>query len=338
MDSTPFSSYRIDDRSYVSFIKREIHNLVLNIGFSSQRGGEVDIIVSELTSNLIKYSNGGELLYRTAIDGGGKFFEIYCIDSGPGIANVSHMMQDGNSSSGTRGEGLGAVRRLSSRFQIYSLAGWGTIAYSRVYATEPDVTPARAAAVFNVVNVCCPGESVSGDGFYVKENGAGFTVFVADGLGHGINAWEAAQAAIAVFKECPEQSPAEVLRYIHPLVKKTRGLVATVAKLDVRSAEWKLCGIGNISTRIYTGLACRNYTPYNGIIGHNIPRTLNDSVVTMEKHQALIMHSDGLRTRWNLNDLPALLKYDPAMIAGVLFKDNARRTDDMTVLAAKLSI
>lgn len=337
MDSTPFSTYRIDDRSYISFIKREIHNLVANIGFSSQRGGEVDIIVSELTSNLIKYSNGGELLYRTGIDGGGKFFEVYCLDNGPGIAQVSHMMQDGISSSGTRGEGLGAIRRLSSRFQLYSLPGWGTVAYSRVYATEKEPMAVRAAASFNVVNVCSPGESVSGDGYFVKESTGGFTVFLADGLGHGINAWQAAQEAIAVFRECPEQSPAEILRYMHPMVKKTRGLVATIAKLDVRSAEWKMCGIGNISTRVYTGLACRNYTPYNGIIGHNIPRTLNDSVVPVERHQALVMHSDGLRTRWNLNELPALLKYDPAMIAGVLFKDNARRTDDMTVLACKLS-
>ncbi|PHK25497.1 hypothetical protein VF13_42520 [Nostoc linckia z16] len=338
MDSTPFSSYRIDDRSYVSFVKREIHNLVVNFGFSSQRAGEVDIIVSELTSNLIKYAAVGELLYRTGIDEGGKFFELFCLDSGPGITNISRMMQDGNSSSGTLGEGLGAIKRLSSVFQLYSGAGWGTVAYCKVSEQAVPQVPRKKLADFGVVNVCSPGEMVSGDGYFVKQSRDSLLVFMADGLGHGMNAWEAAQEAIAALQQCREESPAEMLRYIHPLVKKTRGLVATIAVLNLASAQWKLCGIGNISTRIYTGLQCKNYTPYNGIVGHNIPRTLNDSVVPVEKHQALVMHSDGLRTRWNLNELPALLKYNPSLIAGVLFKDNARRNDDMTILAGKITI
>lgn len=337
MDSTPFSSYRIDDRSYVSFVKREIHNLVVNFGFSSQRAGEVDIIVSELTSNLIKYAAVGELLYRTGIDEGGKFFEMFCLDGGPGITNISRMMQDGNSSSGTLGEGLGAIKRLSNVFQLYSRPGWGTVAYCKVNESAlPQVR--KKLADFGVVNVCSPGEMVSGDGYFVKQSRDGLLVFMADGLGHGMNAWEAAQEAISALQQCREESPAAMLRYIHPLVKKTRGLVATIAVLNLASAQWKLCGIGNISTRIYTGLQCKNYTPYNGIVGHNIPRTLNDSVVPVEKHQALVMHSDGLRTRWNLNELPALLKYNPSVIAGVLFKDNARRNDDMTILAGKIMI
>jgi anti-sigma regulatory factor (Ser/Thr protein kinase) len=338
MDSTPFSSYRIDDRSYVSFVKREIHNLVVNFGFSSQRAGEVDIIVSELTSNLIKYAAVGELLYRTGIDEGGKFFEMFCLDGGPGITNISRMMQDGNSSSGTLGEGLGAIKRLSSVFQLYSRPGWGTVAYCKVNELAVPQVAKKKVADFGVVNVCSPGEMVSGDGYFVKQSREGLLVFMADGLGHGMNAWEAAQEAISALQQCREESPAEMLRYIHPLVKKTRGLVATIAVLNLSSAQWKLCGIGNISTRIYTGLQCKNYTPYNGIVGHNIPRTLNDSVVPVEKHQALVMHSDGLRTRWNLNELPALLKYNPSLISGVLFKDNARRNDDMTILAGKITI
>src|SRR6187402_992042 len=100
MDNT-FSSYKIDDRSLVAFIKREIHNLALASGFGTHRAGEIDIIISELTSNLIKYAGSGELLYRVSNEIGKKAIEIYCLDDGAGIDNVNKIMADGYSSANT---------------------------------------------------------------------------------------------------------------------------------------------------------------------------------------------------------------------------------------------
>ena len=338
MDDAVFLSYKIDDRSYVSYIKREIHNLVVAEGFGSQKIGEVDIVVSELTSNLVKFAVEGQLLYRIGTDDEGVFFEIYCIDNGSGIRNLSRMMQDGASSSATLGQGLGAITRLSHTSNVYTLPNWGTVVYSKIYKQDVTATALKKGIELGAVQVCCPGETVCGDGYAVKKMGNGYQFFMGDGLGHGVHAHEAANEAIAAFKECKEKSPAEVLRYINMSVKKTRGLVATVAYLNYETQKWLMCGIGNISTSLYTGLSSKNYTPYNGIVGHNIPRTLNDSVSEVEKYQMLIMHSDGLRTRWNLSDLPGILKYDPNIISAVLYKDNARHNDDMTVFAAKINL
>ena len=338
MDDTVFFNYKIGDRSYVSFIKREIHNVVLGGGFSTQKIGEIDIIVSEITSNLIKFAEEGELVYRLDSDENGSFFELYCLDNGKGIRNLSRMIQDGMSSSNTLGQGLGAIDRLSDNSTIYTLPDWGTVVYSRVYKNETPSVSRKKDFDFGAVQVCYPGEKVCGDGYNVKKIGNGYQFFMGDGLGHGSNAHEAAQESIAAFKECRERSPAEVIRYIHQRAKKTRGLVGTIAYLDYDAQKWLMCGVGNISTSLYTGVTAKNYTPYNGIIGHNIPRTLNDSLLTLEKYQTLIMHSDGLRTRWNLTDLPGILKYDPNIIAAVLYKDNARHNDDMTVFAAKINL
>jgi anti-sigma regulatory factor (Ser/Thr protein kinase) len=338
MDDAVFLNYKIEDRSYVSYIKREIHNLVVAEGFSSQKIGEIDIVVAELTSNLVKFAETGELLYRISADENGTFFEVHCIDNGKGIRNLARMMQDGMSSSDTLGQGLGAIDRLSDASAIYTNTDWGTVVHSKVYKKELPHSERKKAIDLGAVQVCCPGERVCGDGYALKKVDNGYQFFMGDGLGHGINAHEAAQEAIKAFKECREKSPAEVLRYIHQSVKKTRGLVATIAHLDIVSQKWSICGIGNISAIIYTGLTAKNYTPYNGIIGHNIPRTLNDSVQDLEKYQTLIMHSDGLRTRWNLTDLPGILKYDPSIIAAVLYKDNARHNDDMSVFVAKINM
>ena len=112
--------------------------------------------------------------------------------------------------------------------------------------------------------------------------------------------------------------------------------VATIASVDYKSETWNICGIGNINTRIYMGLENKTYTPYNGIIGHNIPRTLNSTTVPYLKHQIIIMHSDGLKTRWNLNDLISIIKQGPGLIASSLYKDNMRGTDDATILVGKI--
>ncbi|MFP9097883.1 SpoIIE family protein phosphatase [Flavobacterium sp. RHBU_24] len=338
MDNTVLLSYKIDDRSYVSFIKREIHNLVTGAGFSPQKVGEVDIVVSEITSNLIKFAETGELLYRLAVDEKGSFFELYCLDKGKGIRNLSRMMQDGISSTDTLGQGLGAIERLSNASSVFTLPDWGTVIYSKIYQKEATTVEKQGAINFGSVQVCCPGETVCGDGYSVKKIGKGLQFFMGDGLGHGINAHEAVTEAIAAFNDCRETSPVQVLRHIHENVKKTRGLVVTIAYLDFTSQKWLLCGVGNISALLYTGLMAKNYTPYNGIVGHNIPRTLNDSVLDLQRYQTLIMHSDGLRTRWNLADLPGILKYEPNMIASALYKDNARHNDDMTVFVAKINI
>ncbi len=337
MDDAVFANYKIDDRSYVSYIKREIHHLVTGKGFSPNKVGEVDIVIAELTSNLIKFADEGVLLYRTGYDEAGDFFEVFCMDNGHGISDLAKMLRDGVSTSDTLGQGLGAIKRLSHSSSIYTLPGWGTIMYSRVYKTE--VAPGKPGMVdLGAVQVCCPGETVCGDGYSMKKIGNGMQFLMGDGLGHGVNAHEAAIAAIKAFKSCRELSPAEVLRHIHENVKKTRGLVATVAYVDFTAKKWHMCGVGNISTVLLTGLYGKAHTPYNGIVGMNIPRTLNDTMLDLEKYQTLIMHSDGLRSRWNLTSLPGILKHDPNVIAAALYKDNARFNDDMSVLAAKINV
>jgi hypothetical protein len=49
----------------------------------------------------------------------------------------------------------------------------------------------------------------------------------------------------------------------------------------------------------------------------------------------LIMHSDGLQTRWDLSAYPGLLARKPALIGGVLFRDFQRQRDDGSVAVVK---
>lgn len=334
-----FHSYKIEDRSHLSFIKREIHNAVAQAGFASQRAGEIDIIVSELCSNVVKHANGGELLYRL-ISGneGNVHFELYSLDNGPGTNDIHRYMKDGLSSTNTLGHGLGSIKRLSNFFQIYSLEGWGTVAYTQVALKTVKPRHARENKFnYRVIQTCVAGEQSCGDGYLVKETNDHTWVFVGDGLGHGIHAHEAVEAARNVVITSKETDPVAILRDIHASVKKTRGLVASIAILDHDLKLWKICGVGNIHTRLCQGLTAKNYMAHNGIVGLNIPGNLKAYEVALEDYQWLTFCSDGIKTRWDVSRYPSLLKYDPAIIAAVIFKDFSRRSDDSTILIGKVN-
>jgi len=338
MDNQPFVSYHIEERSFVAYIKREIHNLVKD-HFSVQRTGEIDIIVSELASNIVKYANRGELLYRFLTKEEKSIFEIIAIDNGPGIKDLPGMMKDGNSSSTTLGHGLGAIIRLSNFSQTYSQVNLGTITYCQVCSENTEEVPEEMdkKILIRALAIAKPGEEKCGDGFSIRKEGTRIKFMLADGLGHGILANQAAETAIQSFEQnSKHHEPSEILRYIHADVKKTRGLVATVVTLDTKEKDIRICGVGNIATRIYNGIVLKNNMPYNGIVGLNIPVTLNNTVTPMEKYQTIVLCSDGITTRWDIMKYPSILKYDPLIIAAAIYRDHGRKTDDMSVLVAKI--
>lgn len=333
MDNGIFISYPIEERSYISFIKREIHNLVKQ-GFSETKTAEIDIIVSELTSNIIKHASKGELLYKFQKTETDATFEVICIDHGPGIKDVPYSMQDGVSTTHTLGQGLGATNRLSSLFQLYSQPGWGTIAYSKV-TTKPDTTE-DPRLITRALLVCKPGEMVCGDSYGIRKDATTSYFFLGDGLGHGEHAHDASMKGVLYFLNTKDKDPVDILRGMHIELKKTRGLVGTVAVLNHTTKRWKIFGIGNIATRINQGMIVKNYTPYNGIVGLNMPNTVAASDIEQEKYQYLIMCSDGIKTKWDMSKYPYILKHDPIILAAAIYKDHARHTDDMSILVSKV--
>jgi len=339
MDRYHFTHYAIPDRSYIAFIKREIHSLVSKGGYySASRVGEIDIVVSELTSNLVKHAAGGELFYRLSRNTDVWEFEILSVDKGPGIENVPQMMRDGASTTNTLGHGLGALQRLSDFFQLYSQRGWGTVVYCRMLSQRDQVI-FRPKEIFDVKAFGVPkgGESVCGDGYRIKKLPGETRIFMGDGLGHGEKAHEAVELACESFEACTDPNPVEIIRHIHANVKRTRGLVGSVAILDHVQKQWRICGVGNINTRLYRGLMFKHYLAYNGIIGLNIPGTMQAFSLPAENNHTLIMGSDGLRTRWDLSKYVGFNRYDPIIVAAMLYRDFVRGTDDASVLVGRVN-
>ncbi|WP_187263890.1 ATP-binding protein [Pontibacter beigongshangensis] len=341
MDGKHHQRFALPDRSYANIVKRDITRIAESYGFSPSEVGKINIVVSEMASNLQKHTTeGGEILIRSI---GKRGIEILCLDKGPGMAEPLRMLEDGSSTAGTAGEGLGAIKRQSQEFDMYSQPGAGTILLSRIYKAHHDPTPLPKSR-FEVATVMVPkpGEYACGDGFAVIEQGNDCYLVALDGLGHGIPAQQASTEAAAAFETYYKQDPAQALRQIHGAIRRTRGSVGTIVHLNLGSKQIKYCGIGNIAGKIFTvegpvmmNGPSRNIMAYNGILGHNIPSSFSTQSDTWHHSKVLVLHSDGIKSRWDISRYPNLHRHDASIIAALLYRDHSRQTDDTLVMVAR---
>ena len=337
MEFRPHISLSLKDRSFQNVVKREITRLAENAGFSAGEVGKINIIVSEMASNLYKHGTvDGEILVKL-LDPQAAGLEIICLDKGPGMTNVLRMVEDGVSTAGTSGQGLGAIKRLSDEFDIYSQLGVGTIILSRLYKSRNK--PKKYTVnkfVAGVVMVPKTGETDCGDGWAMREALDKCHFLVTDGLGHGLHAQVASQEARQAFQENANLGPVEMIRNIHTAIKRTRGAVGIVVSLDLSARTLTYCGVGNIAGRVMSGPdGTKSVISYNGIIGHNIPNTLNNHQTDWNNNCLLILHSDGLKSKWDLSRYKDLARHDVSIIAALMYKEFARGTDDTLVLVVR---
>lgn len=330
-----YKRYRADDRSYFSMLKRDIRQSAEAAAMDKHRLANLDLILSEMTSNLHKYGKAGELLAGIFSAPSGSFFEILCLDHGSGMADTEEMITDGYSSSSTMGIGLGSIKRLSDYFEIYSQKGWGTVVLSRLQLPERKPTRQIPVVVKPLV-LKMPGEEVSGDGTYFKYDEEHLYLLVADGLGHGPLAQYAVNEAVQAFNACTYQLPSDIIRYLHDAIRKTRGIVATIVVYDFNTKVWTIAGIGNITAKFSNNMETKNVMSYNGIIGLTIPNTINNQKISSTDFPQITLCSDGIKSKWELNKLPGIGRYDLSIQAAAVYKDYARQTDDMSVVIAKI--
>ena len=324
--------FLIEETSQIGTARRAAVELARIQQLDEGLQGKAGLAVTECATNILKHAGRGRIILRPleCDDIGG--VEIIALDKGPGIANVGASLQDGQSTRGTLGGGLGALSRLSERFEIFTQPGKGTAIRLELWARP---LPARPVAIeFGGVCVPMEGEPVSGDGWSVQVWRDQVTVLVADGLGHGIMAHEAARAAIAVLAARPRDEPQAIIEAAHGSLASTRGAAVAVAKLVASGERGSFAGVGNIAARIEGAPGGRHLVSYNGTVGHAL-RKLQEFAFSWPKGALLILHSDGLISHWDLASYPGLLGRHPALIAAVLYRDYDRGRDDVSVVVIR---
>lgn len=327
----------ITEASQLGEARRRAAALATDLEFNETQRGKVAIIVSEVANNLIKHAKSGEIILRCLKNNAEYGLEIIALDSGAGMANVGQCLQDGFSTAGTAGTGLGAIQRQSSFFDIYSVPGVGTVLVAQIWSGKDigETLPTQEALEIGVVNLPKLEQEISGDAWAVVNLPNRSLILVADGLGSGLMAAEASREAVRIFRAKAGFNLKIIMEMAHAALRSTRGAALAIAEIKPAEKSVRFVGIGNISGVIVTGTQSQSMVSYNGTVGHQI-RKIQEFVYPWTERSLLIMHSDGLATQWALERYPGLALRHPALIAGVLYRDFKRSRDDVTVLVAKM--
>ncbi|WP_330284742.1 SpoIIE family protein phosphatase [Streptomyces sp. NBC_00588] len=314
-------------------------------GLDADRTAAVSLVATELATNLVKHARGGQLLvelvpapFPADAPAPVLLVQIAAIDHGPGIGDVPAALSDGFSTARSLGAGLGTCRRVADDFTLHSAPGRGTVALARIGAAAargagPAVTHELRAGG---VNVPFGGAETSGDAWAWVRSGERATLMLADGLGHGPQAARASTAAVEALHGCAHLTPAECLRQLDTALRGTRGAAVAVAQVDSGAGLLRFAGIGNIGARLREGDTWRHLLSRPGIVGVHRPGTLREERLPWAADRTLVLHSDGLPSRWTPPAGTELLSADPAVVAAVTLRDAgsaARPVRDDTAVA-----
>lgn len=331
----------VREQTHVAEVRRAAHAMADRLGFSDLATARAQLVVSELAGNILHHATAGTIYLSSTPTGDA--LQIIAADRGPGIANLTQATIDGFTTSTTPGLGLGSVDRLSGQMDAFSQPGAGTVVSAILCGTRAPAHPHIA-----VLSTCIAGEVLNGDTWAVLSLGpaeqpqARELFCVIDGLGHGLHASEAAdmgrEVVVNSLAAQPDLPLAELVQRMHTRLRATRG--AAVALISVQAAaaglELLCCGVGNISATLHLPDGTdKSLVSSNGTVGHQL-RRVQEFRYPVRPGSLLSMHSDGVATRWRMGSYPGLAYRAPATIAGVLYRDAVRGTDDATLLIARL--
>jgi hypothetical protein len=221
---------------------------------------------------------------------------------------------------------------MSDRSDVFSSAE-GTVVWARVDASSTTGGARKGNSLaWGCVSVAAPGEQVCGDGWKLSIAEGRLALLLTDGLGHGPLAAEASERACRLFDGGTLRGPRAFIEAAHGHLSGTRGAAVALACVDVTAGRLIYAGVGNIAGTLLDGAdGSRGLFSHNGTVGH-LMRKVQEFEYPWGPASTLIMHSDGLQTRWALSKYPGLGRRHPAVIAGVLYRDFKRGRDDATVV------
>ena len=328
---------RMDEPSAVGGARRTAEQLAVQLGAAAERAAEIGIAVTEIASNVVRHGGGGAVLLRAVRTAEAAEIEVVAVDSGPGIADLGAARRDGSSTAGTLGIGMGAIDRMAHAVEIASMPDRGTVLVARfdLRRRRSHTGLPRPVDVAGITRALA-GEEICGDAYATRRDGRRLTLMVSDGSGHGPLAASASSAAVRAFLD-PDRTaepPAEVLERVHGALSGTRGAAVAVAEVDPDAEIVRFAGIGNIAGAVLHDGVKRSMVSLGGVAGFRKP-TIRTFEYAHPPGAVVVLHSDGLRSRWSETDVRGLLGRTPLLLAASLLRDAGIRHDDACVLVGR---
>jgi len=175
-----------------------------------------------------------------------------------------------------------------------------------------------------------PGYKANGDGYWFHIEQEQLFLCVVDGLGHGEAAEFAQQIAIQTVKDNFQQSIENLFAKTHCALSATRGVAMTVAKINLESKIIEHAGVGNVELRLYPNDSY--FVPKAGVVGMGCWQSPRINHSTWSQSSILVLHSDGIESKWKLPPIQQLPPYSSQFLSHFLVRVFEREKDDSTAL------
>jgi anti-sigma regulatory factor (Ser/Thr protein kinase) len=335
-----------------------------DLGFSPSVCQTISTAVSELARNILKYAGKGEILIESITRERVTGIQITVRDQGPGIEDLEAAMSDHYSSGGTLGLGLPGVKRLMDEFDIRSSIGSGTQVVirkwrdstSRVFSSPigvlaprrmPSPTTGgdqpgddRSGGLEAEGLECgyfirpCRGERVSGDIVIVDCRSGVIFLAIVDALGHGQSAHAIALVAARELRRSWTSDLTRTVERLHEALKGTDGAAAGLCVVNPQSRTANYVGVGNTVVRTL-GRKERGIYSTPGTLGAQI-RTPREQTLAIGPGDILVLFTDGVKERFELEDYPQLRYEGAKTIARTIVTRYGKDYDDAGCVALRV--
>ncbi len=225
--------------------RQRARQLARLLGFDNQDQIRLATATSEIARNAFQYAGSGRVDFGVDLDAAVPLFVVQVTDRGPGIADVSAILQGQYRSNTGMGLGIAGTRRLMDRFSLESIPGRGTRVEFAKFITSPQLSRADIARL---------GEQLAREG--------------------ARNPFEELQLqnqelliALDTLREREielERRQGELRRLNLELEDTNRGVVALYAELDDRAEA--LRSANDIKSRFLSHMSHEFRTPLNSIL------------------------------------------------------------------------
>ena len=177
------------------------------------------------------------------------------------------------------------------------------------------------------------GEVVSGDRAVVAPFPGGALVGLIDGLGHGHEAAEAAKVAEEVLLGAPYAPLVDLVGRAHEELRRTRGVVISVAQFDWNADLMTWLGVGNVEAMLVRCGEGRDEAVAlrGGTVGYMLPPLVPRSL-PIHAGDTLVLATDGIKHGFKAEVIGAR---SPQQIADEILREWSSQTDDALVIVAR---
>jgi serine/threonine protein phosphatase PrpC len=176
----------------------------------------------------------------------------------------------------------------------------------------------------------------NGDAYVIEEWNGQTLLVVIDGLGHGEEASTASKNAKDYILENHAMDIEQIVLGLHKHLRETRGAVAELVRIDRVEHRLLFCGIGNAEVRIVSEPPMHPVS-LDGILGMNL-RKVRNFQYSYNSLRAVVLHSDGISSRFDLSDYPLIFEQPQEVAEHILAKWGLEYDDAIIIIAVEDTI